>query len=264
LPAHSDVEMRARGAARAAAQRDDLPAFHRIAFFHFEFGKMHVDGEQALAVIEYDEVAFEIKRASQQDGAVIHGLDGSSAWDAEIQTPVSARGLAIENALRAEDVGNRGVRWLGERARPLAIWRDAVQIILLDLLALLDLFLLLGSGLGELAFDAEFGLDFWILARGNGELVTERNFLAGHFACLRFAGQIKGVGSRSGLEADARECDPCLALRIEAERDFVSQPCSSQRFHPLRGLYLKQHWPAIHQTRGLRVDCPVCSRGRRD
>jgi hypothetical protein len=50
------------------------------------------------------------------------------------------------------------------------------------LLAFFDLFLLLGSGLSEFAFNAELGLDSWILAFGDGELLTECNFIAGRFS----------------------------------------------------------------------------------
>ena len=101
---------------------------------------------------------------------------------------MSAADLAVENALGAEDVGDFCVRRSGEFAGPLAGGSDAAQIILFYLLAFFDLFLLLGSGLGEFAFDAELGLDSWVLAFADVELLTECNFIAGRFSCCRFAG----------------------------------------------------------------------------
>lgn len=84
------MEMRACGSARSAAQADYLPAFYPIPFLYFELGEMQIKSEQTLAVIEYDEVAFEIEWACQQHGAVIHGSDGCSARNAEIQAQVRA------------------------------------------------------------------------------------------------------------------------------------------------------------------------------
>jgi len=84
LPPHFDVEMRACGPAGAAAQSEDLPALHRIPFFYFELGKMQVESQQTLAVIEHNEIPFEIKWPRQKHSAVIHGGDGSSGRDAEI------------------------------------------------------------------------------------------------------------------------------------------------------------------------------------
>ena len=43
LPAHRDMEMRAGGAAGAAAQADYLAPLYLIAFFHFELRKMQVE-----------------------------------------------------------------------------------------------------------------------------------------------------------------------------------------------------------------------------
>ena len=98
--------MRARGAARAAAQSDFLATFHLLSFLYFELGEMQVQSQQTLAVIEYDEISLEIERPRQEHSAVIHGGDGSSAGDAEIQTLVWARGFAVEDALGTEYVGD--------------------------------------------------------------------------------------------------------------------------------------------------------------
>jgi hypothetical protein len=60
LPADGDMKMGAGCSSRASAQTDGLAALHTVAFFHFEFGKMQIESEQSLAVIEHYEIALEI------------------------------------------------------------------------------------------------------------------------------------------------------------------------------------------------------------
>jgi hypothetical protein len=91
-----------------------LSSLYLIPFLYFEFGKMEVKGEQALSVVENHEIAFEIKWPCQEDCAVIHSGYGSAAGDAEIQAKVGALGLAVEDALGVEDVGNFSVGRRGE------------------------------------------------------------------------------------------------------------------------------------------------------
>ena len=57
--------MRASRASGSSAQSDDLAALHLVAFLYFELREMQVEREQTLAVIDYDEVAFEVKRACE-------------------------------------------------------------------------------------------------------------------------------------------------------------------------------------------------------
>src|SRR5208282_1812482 len=109
LPAHCYVQMRSGGAAGAAAEADFLAAFYPVPFFYFEFGKMQVEGEQSLAMIEHDKVAFEVEWAREQNGAFVHGFDRSTRRNAEIQAEVRAGGFAVEDPLGGEDVRNRSV-----------------------------------------------------------------------------------------------------------------------------------------------------------
>src|SRR5260370_23509750 len=88
LPADGHVEMGTGDSSRAAAQSDGLAPLHMVALFHFEFGQMQIEGEQALAVVEHHAIPLEIERPSEQNRAVIHGCDGSPAVDAEIQSQV--------------------------------------------------------------------------------------------------------------------------------------------------------------------------------
>src|ERR1700690_764129 len=106
--------MRARGPAGVAAQPYDLSSFYLIPFLYFEFGKMEVKGQQALPVIQHDEVSLEIQRPRQQDRAGIHGSDGRAAGDAEIKAKGRALSLSVEAALGVEDVRNFRVGGRGE------------------------------------------------------------------------------------------------------------------------------------------------------
>src|SRR5712671_3824884 len=90
LPADGDVEMGTGGSSRAAAQADGLAPLHAVALLHFELGQMQVEGEQSLAVVEHDKIALKIERPSQQDRALVHGGDGRSAGDAEVEAQVRA------------------------------------------------------------------------------------------------------------------------------------------------------------------------------
>ena len=156
LPSHRDVKVGTGGPSRAAAQANLLTALYLISFLDFEFRKVQIQGQQTLAVIDYDEIAFEIQRTGQQYGAGIHCGNGSSSRNSEIQPQVRTRRLAIEDALGTEDVRNRSVGRSGELSRPFALSSDPVQKFLLDLLSFLNLFLLFGIGFGELSSDTEF------------------------------------------------------------------------------------------------------------
>ena len=85
LPADGDMKVGAGSASGASAQADFLPAFHRFAFLHFKFGKMEVQGEKSLTVVDDDAIAFEIQEARQQHGAGIHGRDWGSGGNAEVE-----------------------------------------------------------------------------------------------------------------------------------------------------------------------------------
>jgi len=114
------------GAASASAESDDLTTLHEVSLLYFELGKMQVEGEQSLAVVDDDEAAFVIKRACKQYCPAVHGGDGRSGGDAEVEPLMRALCLAVEDALRAENVGDGGVGGSGKVAGPFAIGRDAV------------------------------------------------------------------------------------------------------------------------------------------
>ena len=173
LPADGDVKMRAGGSAGATAEADFLAAGYGVSFFHFEFGEMEVEGEESLAVVDHHAVAFEIEKAGQQHGAGIHGRHRGSGGDAEIQALMFALGHTVEDSLRTVDVGYGSFGGRGEVAVPSAVRRDAIQIVLLDLLAFLGLLQLLRIGLGEFLFDRELNFDLRIMRASDGEAAGE-------------------------------------------------------------------------------------------
>ena len=99
LPANRDMKMWAGGAAGASAKTDNIAAPHHVTLLHFEFGKMQIEGEESLAVIEDDEVALKIHGARQEHGAGIHGGDGCSGGDAEIKPLMRTLRHAVEDTL---------------------------------------------------------------------------------------------------------------------------------------------------------------------
>src|SRR5215469_5047430 len=100
---------------------------------------MEVKGEESLAVIDHHAVSFKIQKAGQQDRAVIHRCDGRSSGHAIIESLVLALGYAVEDALRAVDIGSGSVDRGREVAIPFAVRSDASKIILFDLYGLGDL-----------------------------------------------------------------------------------------------------------------------------
>src|ERR1700690_206646 len=159
LPANPDIKVGTGGAPRSTTEPYHLPAFDRVAFFYFELGKMQVEREQALAVINYHEIAFVVQKPRQQHRAAVHRCDGSSSVDAEIQAVMSAQRFAVENALDAKHVGNVRLRRRGELPLPPALGRDASQVFLLYFLGFFNLLLLFGIWLGKLALNAQLARD---------------------------------------------------------------------------------------------------------
>jgi hypothetical protein len=125
------------------------------------------------------------------------------------------------------------------------------------LLAFFDFFLLLGAGLGELAFNGEFSREPRILPARYCELASEGDFLARSLSSNGFASQLDCLSSRSRFQADACQRVPRLARGIEAEGEFVAEPGSAQRCQPRRSFDLKQYRASIDQPRGLGSHGPV-------
>src|SRR5271154_5239729 len=149
--------------------------------------------------------------------------------------------LAIEDSLRAENIGDSGVGGGCEFSVPLAGGCHSVEVVVLDLHAFRDLLLLLRTGLGKFPFDGELDLGLRILPGGYGKLVAESEFRKRAFGWTRrpLARQIQRVSAGCCLEADPGYCEPRFAGHVEAERNLMAEPRSSQRFERCRGRDLK-------------------------
>src|SRR5216683_5737782 len=178
---------------------------------------MQIQSEKTLPVIEHDEITFEIQRSRQQHRAVIHRINRSPAGNSKIQAQMWTGGFAIEDTPGAENVRNRSLHGRGKWSRPLALGSDPVQIFFLNLLAFLNLFLLLRARLGKFPLYAELRRNFGILAEGYRKLAGEWNFLARRLPGNSLSSQLKSVSSWSRFQADARQREPGLAVRVETE-----------------------------------------------
>ena len=76
-------------------------------------------------MVDDDAISFVIEEARQQDGAFVHGRDGSSGVNAEIESLMRALRNAVENALRTIDVGRGRIDRGGEVSVPFALRCDA-------------------------------------------------------------------------------------------------------------------------------------------
>jgi hypothetical protein len=103
------MQMRPGSAASASTQPNNLPALDHIAFLHLELGKMQIEGQQSLPVIEYHTVPLKIKGTRQQNRPGIESRDWSASRDGEIESLVCTLHLAIEFPLRAKHVGDAGI-----------------------------------------------------------------------------------------------------------------------------------------------------------
>ncbi len=67
-----------------------------------EFGEMHVQREDGLPVVNYDEAAFEVHRAGDNDTTGVGRPDFCAHGGRIIETLVHTSGLAVVNPPRAE------------------------------------------------------------------------------------------------------------------------------------------------------------------
>ena len=66
MPADGEVEMGAGGASGATAEAHYLSALYLVSFFYFEFGEVEVEGEESLAVVDDDAVAFKVQETCEK------------------------------------------------------------------------------------------------------------------------------------------------------------------------------------------------------
>src|SRR6185437_11570599 len=84
-PAHGKMQVGASGTASSATEADQLPRRYLIALFDLEFGEVHVNRHQSLAMIQHHAVAFKIERPRQDHCSCVGGMDRRSSTRTEIQ-----------------------------------------------------------------------------------------------------------------------------------------------------------------------------------
>lgn len=109
-PAHGKVQVGSSGTASSATEGDQLPRRHFIAFFHLEFGEMHVNRHQSLAMVQHHAISFKIERPRQDHCSCVRGMDRRAGTRAEIQAQVLAFFHAIVDARTAKNSGGFGLR----------------------------------------------------------------------------------------------------------------------------------------------------------
>src|ERR1043166_4013032 len=103
------MQVRARGASGPAAKCDKLPSRHFVAFLGLELREMHVNRDQALAMIQHDAISFEIKRPCQDHTPRVRRVNRRAYTRAEIEPQVLALFHAVVDAGTAEDAGSLGL-----------------------------------------------------------------------------------------------------------------------------------------------------------
>src|SRR5882672_8200722 len=102
------MQMRTGGASSAAAERDRLSFGDMLSFLDAHLGKVQIESEQSLPVINHDAVAFEVEWLRQNHGAGVDRGNLGAGGNAKIESLMRTLHRAVEDALHSEDVGNVG------------------------------------------------------------------------------------------------------------------------------------------------------------
>jgi hypothetical protein len=97
--------VRAGGAARGAAQGDDLASTNAAACSDFDLRKMHVDAHETETMVDDDAASFEVELVGEDDPTGVDGGHRGVEFGVIVQAAVDAGDLAVEEALVAEGVG---------------------------------------------------------------------------------------------------------------------------------------------------------------
>ena len=129
----------------------------------------------------------------------------------------------------------------------------AAQVVLLDLYAFRDLFLLLRAGLGEFLFDGELHFNLRIVSARDCERAGEgqRSFAGG-----ALGGEFERVRAWSGLERYADQGEPCFCGGVVTEGELMGEPRAAEGCEFGRGFHLKQHWSTVDEACGLGMNSP--------
>src|ERR1700720_3564418 len=101
-------------------------------------------------MIEYHAVAFEEKRACQQNCSSISSGNRRPLWDCIVEPLMHALRFAVKGAAGAEDIGDGRTYGWPKSAGPFSLGFDPAEHVLLEYFLLVDAFELLRAGLGKL------------------------------------------------------------------------------------------------------------------
>src|SRR5579859_2852627 len=233
-PAHREVKMRRRGAARSAAQRDELPRGHLLALFDLELREMHVDRYQALTVIQHHAVSFEIERPRKNHCPGIGRVHRRAGGHAEIEPLVLSFLYPVHNARSAEDARSLCLCRPLKRTGPERIRISRGECLLLCRLC--------GSNLG-LHFFRRFHKswrqrDFAerIMRRPHPDVESQVNI----GIVSSSPGNLQRVNAWLGLQTHTRERVPTIAFLVMTEFDLLPEKRSCAFFQML-GTQAKEH-----------------------
>src|SRR5215469_3314596 len=130
--------MRPSGASGSAAQCNDLSAGHGVTLVYFELREMHIDGDQALPVVDHHAVAFAEQTTRDDDFAAIGGGHRSSSAGMEVEALMHALKYAVELALRTKPVGGCSPDRRSKAAGPQTGRRNGLKDFFLEITLLLD------------------------------------------------------------------------------------------------------------------------------
>src|SRR3546814_2010957 len=84
------MKVAARRATSRTHQADDLPASYALVRLHNQLGHMTIAGRNAVAMIDFDQIAITSGPSGPADAAVRSGIDRSADWSGNIDALMSA------------------------------------------------------------------------------------------------------------------------------------------------------------------------------
>src|SRR3546814_20199446 len=97
------MKVAARRATSRTHQADDLPASYALVRLHNQLGHMTIAGRNAVAMIDFDQIAITSGPSGPADDAVRSGIDRSADWSGNIDALMSA-------AVTVEGIGTNAIQ----------------------------------------------------------------------------------------------------------------------------------------------------------
>src|SRR5438034_813588 len=98
--------MRSSRPPATSTKPNDLMGLYLISLFDPKLGKVQVQADEPLPVVNDDAIPFEIEWARQQDGATVDCGNGRTGRDGIVQSLVPAEYFFVENSFGPKNVGD--------------------------------------------------------------------------------------------------------------------------------------------------------------